>query len=125
MTKSANKQLFCALVLLSPILVSGISVAGDYPLEEKLQQCEVAFQKMHSGELTQDETWQARSEHKKLVKEILEYLNKRNHEVLNSKDHTLSAEEILNNVVVIGSLLEMMATEDLRMTDEWGYPLSR
>jgi len=37
----------------------------------------------------------------------------------------MSSEEILDNFIVMGSLLEMLSTENLRMTDEWGYPLSR
>ncbi len=50
--------------------------------------------------------------------------HKRNHLILKSKDRTMSSEEVLNNFVVIGSLLEMLATENLRVTDEWGYQLN-
>jgi len=125
MTRFTKTHLFSALVVLSTILISSNAFAVDYPMEEKLQQCEAAFEKMHSGELSQEEAWKVRREHKKLVREILGNLNTRNHNILKSKDHTMSSEEILDNFIVMGSLLEMLSTENLRMTDEWGYPLSR
>jgi len=125
MTRFTKTHLFSALVVLSTIFISSSAFAADYPLAEKLQQCEAAFEKMHSGELSQEEAWKVRREHKKLVREILGNLNTRNHNILKSKDHTMSSEEILDNFIVMGSLLEMLATENLRMTDEWGYPLGR
>ncbi len=124
MTMITRNQLFCALVLFGAILVSSNSFANDYPFEEKLQQCEAAFEKMHSGDLAQKDAWKVRNEHMMLVREILENLNKRNHAIMKSKDRTMSSDEILDNFLVMGSLLEMMATEDLRVDDEWGYPLS-
>ena len=124
MIRLTIKNVFSALVLCT-IFFSNYGFAADYPLKEKLQQCEVAFEKMHSGELSQDEAWKLRIEHKKLVKEILVNLNKRNHNILKSGDYTMSSEDILDNFIVMGSLLEMLSTENLRMTDEWGYPFSR
>jgi hypothetical protein len=124
MTSAIRTQLYSALVLLATFSISGNSLAADYPLQEKLQQCEAAFEKMHSGDLTQEEAWKMRREHKVLVTEILDNLNQRNHDTLASKDPSMSSEEILDNFIIIGSLLEMLATEDLRMSDEWGYPLN-
>jgi len=124
MTRLTTAHFFFALVVLSPIFISSNCLAADYPLEEKLLQCEAAFEKMHSGALSQEEAWKVRREHKLLVREILENLNTRNHSILKSSDHTMSSEEILDNFIVMGSLLEMLATENLRKTDEWGYPLN-
>jgi hypothetical protein len=78
---------------------------------------------MNSGELTQDEARKMRREHNMLVREILENLNKHNNSILKSSDHTMSSEKILENFIVMGTLLEMLAIKDLKMTDEWGYPL--
>ena len=125
MFKLSKKQYFSTLVLLGAVLISANSLAADYPLEDKLQQCQAAFEKMHSGDLSQDEAWKVRREHKMLVKEILEDLNKRNHDILKSKDRAMSSDEVVSNLVVIGSLLEMLATENLRTTDEWGYELNK
>lgn len=119
-----KKQYFSTLVLLGAVLISTNSLAADYPLEDKLQQCQAAFEKMHSGDLTQEDAWKVRREHKVLVREILENLNKRNHDILKLKDRAMSPEEVVNNFIVIGSLLEMLATENLRVTDEWGYELN-
>ena len=124
MTGITKNRLFSALALLGMVFMSSNGFATDYPLQEKLRQCEIAFEKMHNGDLTQEDAWKVRREHKKLVREILENLNKRNHSVLKSKDRTMSSEEILDNFVVMGSLLEMLATENLTMTDEWGYQLN-
>lgn len=125
MKKLRKNQLFSVLVLLSAAFISGNTLAAEYPFQDKLQQCETAFEKMHSGNLTQAEAWKVRLEHKMLVREILENLNKRNHSILKSKDDTIAAAAILENFVVMGSLLEMLATDNLRATDEWGYPLHR
>jgi len=123
MSRLTKIQLYAALVSLATVFMSSTSLAADYPLQEKLQQCETAFEEMHSGDLTQEEAWQARRQHKVLVKEILGNLNKRNHSILKSTDISISPEEILSNFIVIGSLLEMLATENMRVTDEWGYRL--
>lgn len=125
MMKLTRIHLFSALIILSTLFITSSSFASDYPLKEKLQQCEAAFDKMHSGELSQEQAWKLRREHKKLVKEILASLNKHNHAILKSKDHTMTSEEILDNFIVMGSLLEMLASENLRLTDEFGYPVSR
>lgn len=64
MTRANRTQTYPALVLLATLFIFGNSFAADYPLEEKLQQCEAAFEKMHSGDLTQQEAWKVRREHK-------------------------------------------------------------
>ena len=116
-------QLMSALLLTGTLLISGSSFAKDFPMHEKLQQCEMAFEKMQSGKMSQADAWKARKQHKQLVREILDKLNKRNAEVSTATGEELSGEEILNNFKVMGRLLAMLAAEHPTDTDEWGYSL--
>ncbi len=120
-----SKQWLSVFVLSTAVFFTGLfyvnsSHANDFPMHDKLEQCEAAFDQAQSGKLTQEEAWIARREHKKLAKEILISLNKRNAEI-----KTISNEEILNNLKVMGRLLEMLSTDHPVMNDEWGYPLIR
>lgn len=117
------KKLFSVFILSGSVLLAGNVMAGDFPLHDKLQRCEAAFEKMQSGKLSQAEAWRARKEHKKLVLEILQDLNKRNAAVDTKTGEVLSNEEILNNFKVMGRLLVMLAAEHPSETDEWGYTL--
>jgi len=123
MKEVSRTQLLSALVLSGAILISGSSFAKDFPMQEKLQQCEAAFEKMQSGKMSQANAWNARKQHKQLVREILDNLNKRNANVSIATGEVLSGEEILNNFKVMGRLLAMLAAEHPADTDEWGYPL--
>ncbi len=114
------KQWVSVFVLSATIFFSGNSFAADSAIEKKLTQCEAAFDLAQSGKLSQKEAWLARREHKKLASEILADLNERN-----AKLSTISNEEILSNLKVMGRLLEMLATDHPTVTDEWGYPLIR
>lgn len=124
MMRLTKKHLITALIVLSTIFISSFGLADEYTIKEKLQQCEATFDKMHSGKLSQEEAWKMRRQHKKLVKEILSSLNERNHAAMKPGADKLSEDEVLDNFIVMGSLLEMLSTENLRMTDEWGYPLN-
>jgi len=124
MNKS-TKSLFATIALATSVALSGVAYAAhgglhNDQLHKKLDQCEAAFEKMQSGKLSQEEAWKARREHKKLASEILATLNKYNAEI-----SEISNEEILENLRVMGRLLEMLATDHPSMTDEWGYPLIR
>jgi hypothetical protein len=116
--KKLTENLLGILILSSSIVFMGASHAADFPMGKKLEQCEAAFEQAQSGKLSQAEAWKARREHKKLAREILDGLNKRNAELT-----TISNEEILNNLRVMGRLLAMLAADHPTMTDEWGYPL--
>ncbi len=123
--KTSTESLLAAVVLTTCVFFSGAVYAGhgelhNDALHKKLDQCEAAFEQAQSGKLSQEEAWKARREHKKLAKEILVTLNKHNAEI-----STISNEEILENLRVMGRLLEMLATDHPTMTDEWGYPLIR
>ena len=117
------KQLLSIVVLSGSVTLTGNSMADDFPLHSKLQQCETAFEKMQSGELSQAEAWRARKQHKQLVMEILDQLNRRNAAVDTATGEILSNEEILNNFKVMGRLLAMLAADHPSETDEWGYTL--
>lgn len=122
MKQSSSGQLLSILVLSAAVFFSGSSFAAGFPMEEKLERCEAAFEQAQSGKLTQKEAWIARREHKKLARELLNDLNKQN-----AKISTISNEEILNNLRVMGRLLEMLSADhpSMLMQDEWGYPLVR
>lgn len=123
MKKTSAGQLIVFFLLSTSLFLSSAAYAGQNGthngvLHKKLEQCEAAFEQARSGKLSQEEAWKARREHKKLAKEILAILNKRNADI-----STISNEEILENLRVMGRLLEMLATDHPAMTDEWGYPL--
>ena len=118
MKQLSFRQLLSVFVLSTAVFFTGTSFAAGFPMEQKLKQCEMAFEQTQSGKLSQAEAWKARREHKKLAREILASLNKRNAEIT-----TISNEEMLNNLRVMGRLLEMLAADHPTMQDEWGYPL--
>jgi hypothetical protein len=120
MKRSSFGQLLSVVVLSVAVFFTGSSFASGFPMEKKLEQCEAAFEQAQSGKLSQKEAWIKRREHKKLAREILDDLNKHNAEI-----STISNEEILNNLRVMGRLLEILATDHQTMSDEWGYPLVR
>lgn len=120
MKRSPSGQLLSVFVLSAVVFFASSSIAVGFPMEKKLERCEAAFEQAQSGKLTQEEAYIARREHKKLARELLDDLNKQN-----AKLTTISNEEILNNLKVMGRLLEMLATDHPTMQDEWGYPLVR
>lgn len=81
----------------------------------------MAFEKAHSGEMSQAEAAKSQSEHRKLMLEILENMNKRNTEISTKTGEAMSNEEIVNNFRVIGRLLEMMAVELQPQKAPWNY----
>ncbi len=120
------------LLISSMLLFSGNSVAemasavpSEAEIHAKLEKCEVAFGKAHSGKMSQEDAYIARREHKKLTREILADLNERNAAVSLESGEVLSNEQVLTNFKVMGRLLEMLATENTTDFDEWGYDLVR
>jgi hypothetical protein len=111
-------------VLIIPAVIAGFSMnvhAGPLSLQEKLNQCQTAFDKAHSGDLTQAEAAKARREHVVLAREILEDLNKRNAAVDTASGKVLSQQEILDNLRVMGRLLEMLVIDHQGTVPEWSY----
>ncbi|MDT8282217.1 MAG: hypothetical protein RQ982_05315 [Gammaproteobacteria bacterium] len=118
----AKKQLLSALILSGAMILSGSATADEkFPMGDKLQQCELAFEKAHSGELSQAEAAKAKSEHRKLMLEILENINKRNTEISTKTGEAMSNEEIVNNFKVMGRLLEMVALDHQPQKAPWHY----
>ncbi len=120
MKQLSSRKLLSVFVLTAAVFFISNSFADSFPLEAKLKQCEMAFDQAQSGKLSQAEAWKARRKHKKLAQEILADLNERN-----AKITTISNEEMLNNLRVMGRLLEMLAVDHPALQDEWGYPLVR
>ena len=122
MKKIVITKLLPILLVSGAILSPGISQAAEaYPMDAKLQQCEVAFKAAHSGKLTVAESNKARQEHMKLVMEILQNLNQRNTEVDTTTGESLTQKEIVNNFRVMGRLLEMLAVDHQEPKVEWNY----
>ena len=120
-TKSVTRLL---IVVIIPAVIAGFSLnayAGPSSLDEKLNQCQIAFDKAHSGELSQAEANKARRKHVVLVREILEELNKRNAAVDTTSGEVLSQQEVLNNLRVMGRLLEMLVIDHMGTPPEWSY----
>ena len=105
-----KKQLLYVLILSSSMFLSGNVIAEEkFPMEDKLEQCEMAFKKAHSGNISQYAAYEARYEHRKLMLEILENINLRNAEISTKSGEVMSNVEIVNNFKVMGRLLEMLA----------------
>ena len=111
MKNIVKKQLLSAAILSGSILLSGNVIASEkFSMEDKLQQCEAAFKNSHSGNISQSSAAEARSEHRQLMLEILENMNMRNTEISTKTGDVMSNEEIVNNLRVMGRMLEMLAT---------------
>lgn len=86
-----------------------------------VEECDLAFHKAQTQVLSQAAAWKARNQHKALVRNILKNLNQRNAEV-SLAGGSLSHEEVLTNLKIMGRLLDILAAE-YPVTDEWGYRL--
>lgn len=101
-------------------LGSGSLSAADYPLEQKLQQCEAAFKASRSKTATREQASKARAQHFELMVDILQHLNNENVATLD-QGKTLTAKQLTNNVRVMGHLLEMLAADHLGAQLDWSY----
>lgn len=117
-----KKILLPILVLSGTIFISGSSFAAeDFSMEDKLKQCEMAFNNAHSGSMSQAEAAKSHRKHKDLMLEILENLNKRNTEISTKTGEAMSNKEIIDNFRVMGRLLEMIAGAHRPPQTEWDY----
>lgn len=94
--------------------------AADFPIEEKLQQCEAAFKASRSETATRAEAAKARQSHFKLMVEILQNLNDQNVAAVD-QNRPLSPKELTNNIRVMGHLIEMLAADHVAPTADWSY----
>ncbi len=94
--------------------------AEEYPLAEKLQQCETAFKESRSKTATREDAAKARTRHIKLMVEILQHLNEQNVAAVD-EDRVLTPEELSNNVRVMGHLIEMLAVDHMTPKYDWSY----
>ena len=94
--------------------------AADFPIEQKMKQCETAFKAMRSKTATREEAAKARAKHFTLMVEILKNLNDTNIKAADA-GRPLSPKELSNSVRVMGHLLEMLAKDHMAETPEWSY----
>jgi len=94
--------------------------AAEFPMTEKLQQCETAFKASRSKTATREEAITARTRHMKLMMEILQHLNDQNVAAAD-EDRALTREELTNNVRVMGHLIEMLAADHMTPKYDWSY----
>ncbi len=94
--------------------------AEEYPMMEKLKQCEAAFKASRNKTATREEAGKSRTMHIKLMVEILQKLNEQNVEAVD-EGRVLAAEELSNNVRVMGHLIEMLAVDHMAPAYDWSY----
>jgi len=120
MTKKLS--LFVIAFAISSLLAlsSHSLLAAEYPLDQKLKQCEAAFTASHSKTATREQAGKSRAKHLGLMVEILEHLNKANVKATEA-GRPLSPKELSNSTRVMGHLLEMLAKDHMTPTPEWSY----
>jgi len=120
MTKKLTSLVFAFAISSILALGSQTASAAEYPLAEKLEQCEMAFKAMHSKSATQEQAGKARVKHLTLMVEILQNLNSANVKAVD-EGRPLTSKELSNNVRVMGHLVEMLAKDHMAPTPEWSY----
>ncbi len=101
-------------------LASHTVLAADYPLEQKLQQCETAFKESRNNTATREQAAKARDQHLKLMAEILQHLNDANVKAAD-QGRPLTPEELSKNVRVMGHLTEMLVETHIAPSYDWSY----
>ncbi|HHO68305.1 MAG TPA: hypothetical protein ENK12_04660 [Gammaproteobacteria bacterium] len=109
-----------ALALPIGIASQAARAGDDYPLKEKLAQCEAQFKAAHSKNMTREQAAKARQKHFQLMVEILDHLNQQNMATADAGKN-LSPEQVTENIRVMGHLLEMMAKDHIGPKLEWDY----
>jgi len=94
--------------------------AAEASLDQKLEQCEIAFKTMHSKTATREEAAKARAKHLDLMIEIIQELNMANVKAAD-EGRPLTPKELSDNVRVMGHLLEMLAQDHKAPVQEWSY----
>ncbi|TCK18472.1 hypothetical protein DFR30_1750 [Thiogranum longum] len=94
--------------------------AAEYPLQQKLEQCETAFKESRSKSATREQAGKARAKHFKLMIEILQHINDANVKAAD-EGRPLTPEELSNTVRVMGHLVEMLAKDHLAPKADWSY----
>lgn len=99
-----------------PVLYGTNASAGEFPLTEKLEQCQNAYKLAHSKDTPQVQAAEAKLKHIALMRDILIHLNKKNANAQN-----LSDKEVLDNIRVMGHLMEMLVVNHLPDSNEEWY----
>ncbi len=118
----SKTQLLSALLLSGAVLISGNVLAAEkFDIDAKLEQCREAYNDAHSGKMSVAEAGRAQQKHMKLMQEILKNLNKRNSKASLKTGEALTDAEIIQNLRVMGHLLEMIAGAHQQPVTEWNY----
>ncbi len=118
----SKTQLLSALLLSGAVLISGNVLAAEkFDIDAKLEQCRAAYNDAHSGKMSVAEAGRAQQKHMKLMQEILKNLNKRNSKASLKTGEALTDAEIIQNLRVMGHLLEMIAGAHQQPKIEWNY----
>jgi len=118
----SKTQLLSALLLSGAVLISGNVLAAEkFDMDAKLEQCRAAYNDAHSGKMSVAEAGRAQLKHMKLMQEILKNLNQRNSKASLKTGEALSDAEIIQNLRVMGHLLEMIAGAHQQPVTEWNY----
>ena len=94
--------------------------AAEYPLQQKLEQCETAFKQSRSKTVTREQAAKARAKHFGLMVKILQHINDANVKAAD-EGRPLTPEELSNSVRVMGHLVEMLAKDHMAPRAEWSY----
>lgn len=111
---------FAVVISMLSALGSAPLYAEEFPLNEKLKQCSMAFKESRNSKATREEAIKAREEHIKLMVEILQNLNKRNVAAA-EQNEPLSPKDASDNIRVMGHLMEMLAADHMRPDYDWSF----
>ncbi len=89
-----------------------VAWAGEYPMQQKLKQCEAQFKISRDKNITRNEASIARSKHLNMMVDILQHLNDQNMAKSN-RNEPLSPQVVIENFRVMGHLLQMLAKDRL------------
>jgi len=120
MSGSIKSSVAVAAIIGVLSLSSGALFAAEYPMEQKLQECNAAFKAAHKKDISREEAAKAKAEHVKLMVDILRNLNEQNTAAAD-QGKPLSPVQVSNNVRVMGHLLEMLAADHMPEGAEWSY----
>ena len=90
-------------------------------IEKEMKELNALYKTAISKKVPQGEAERARQKMVKLSRHLLRHLNERNASVDIKGGDELSSTEILLNVRVMGSLLDVLVLDALPHEDEWSY----
>jgi len=120
MFKLSVPVIFAVVISVLSSLGAAPLYADEFPLDEKLKQCSIAFKASRDSKATRKEAIEARKKHIELMVEILQNLNERNVAAA-EQNKPLSAMDASDNIRVMGHLMEMLAADHMRPDYDWSF----